>query len=509
MNKLITPIVAFMLSFAFALPALSQQETVFSKNGAIHNQVIQAWNSHFRNYYANEIQKRLFGEGDVYVLYDVQIGGLQAFVEMTRRCKDLRQTAEIADLLTPVFSALKPVPGSNNSSGWICSGGNICTAYGFLGTEVPLCSVQFLGLTGALATSITENIPARQQTTALKTFVTTTFNTMAIQLDRWLTDGYFASVNKRLLVTAAPVKDKNSGYYFTDKDLWHLTVLSDLAELHQSGLQPASPDGKKAFESLRHKKDNIKKIFDLFVARSFLTPSANGARAEIDKGFWKYHFDNRYAGYADTLSPVGWEKDTSGTWTMKTLVPWQEAYLATDAGWDISHARRLVPAFETFTRNRENIKKVWGASFDPATLCAAYANQIVEKLWNGNIHYPLFSNLWSGDNGWYRVAYASQTGRQFAGYPPYGLTSSIPDGGYVVWGGLHPTLNNIFRTIFNLSQTDEARAASFIKQYYPGLAGSRSDPTLKKSITRFCFLSDLVGLPLANTGKRDMQIKRK
>ncbi|MCF3108765.1 hypothetical protein LL912_08240 [Niabella sp. CC-SYL272] len=502
MNKLVRFPVAFMLLFTLTGPVLSQEKTDFSKNGAVHDQVIHAWNHYFRDHYAAELQKRLFEQEDVYVLYDVQIGGLQAFTEMTRRCKDLRQIAELADLLSPVFSVLKPIPGSNNSTGWICSGGNICTAYGLLGKEVPLCSVQFLGLLGALATSISENIPPDQQTVALRTFVKNTFNTMAVQLDRWLTVDYFSSVQKRLQATVADVKDKNSGYYFTDRDLWYLTVLSDLSELQQSGVQAASADGKNAFEALLNKKGNIKKIFDLFVARSFLTQSPNGIRAEIDKGFWKYHFDNRYAGYTGTQSPVSWEKEGNGEWKMRSLVQWNSSYLVQDAGWDISHSRRLVPAFETFIRNRENIKRVWGAAFDPVVLCKAYANQIVEKLWNGNTRYPLFSNLWSGDNGWYRVAYASQTGRQFAGYPPYGLSSSIPDGGYAVWGAIQPTLHTIFRTIFQLSQSDDTGAKSFMAQYYPQLSGNRSD-IIKRSTNHFAFLSDLVELPLKSADKQE------
>lgn len=263
-------------------------------------------------------------------------------------------------------------------------------------------------------------------------------------------------------------------------------------------------DGKKAFEELQNKKEGIKKIFDLFLARTFLTKTSEGMRAEVDKGFWRYHFDNRYADYADSISPVGWEKESNGEWKMKTQVKWDSAYLAYDAGWDISHARRLVPALETLVRNRENIKKVWGydnPAFDPIALCEAYANQIVEKIWNGNMDYPLFSNFWSGDNGWYRVAYANQTGGQFAGYPPYGLTTSIPDGGYPVWGTFNPTLNTIFRNIFELSQADDPKATSFMSQYYQGLFGNRSNDTSIKSIQSLSFLSDLVELPFDNLNK--------
>lgn len=189
---------------------------------------------------------------------------------------------------------------------------------------------------------------------------------------------------------------------------------------------------------------------------------------------------------------------------MDTKVKWDSAYIARDAGWDISHSRRLVPAFETFKRNRENIKEVWGydnPAFDPIALCQAYANQVVEKIWNGNMASPLFSNFWSGDNGWYRVAYANQTGRQFVGYPPYGMNTSMPKGGYPVWGAFNPTLRNIFRNIFELSQSDDSMAKSFISQYYQGLLLNSSNTTSIKSIQSLSFLSDLVELPFANLDK--------
>lgn len=494
-KKIIFPLVIIALSFIFIQPASSQKNIDFSKNGEIHDQVIHSWNTYYRDYFSSEIQKRLFEKGDIYVLYDVQIQGLQSFVEMTRRCKDRKQIAELVDLLSPVFSALKPVSATDPSTGWVCTGGNICTAYGLLGKEVPLCSVQFLGLLGALATNITENIPTHQQSPAEKAFLANTFNTTTVQLGRWLTPEYFASVNRRLHMTSADVKDKSSRNFFTDRDLWFLTVLSDLSELHQAGVQPAAIDGKHAFNDLKNKKEGIRTIFDLFLARTFVTKSSRGPRAEIDKGFWKFHFDNRFARYTGPESPVSWNQDGDGKWKMNTEVKWDSTYISNVVAWDISHARRLVPAFETFARNRENIKTVWGydnAAFDPVALRQAYANQIIEKIWNGDINYPLFSNFWSGDNGWYRVAYVHQTGRRFAGYPPYGLNISMPKGGYPVWGTFNPTLRTIFRNIFELSRSNDPAAKSFMSQHYKGLDGSNSDSTSIKPIQSLSFLSDLV-----------------
>ncbi|MES3016504.1 MAG: hypothetical protein V4721_01945 [Bacteroidota bacterium] len=488
------------LSFIILHPALSQQKFDFSKKGDIHKQVIYSWDAYYRNYFAGEIKKRLFDNGDVYILYDAQIQGLQSFVEMTRRCKDTKQMGELVDMLSPVFSQLKPI-APDNSTGWICTGGPNCTAYNLIGKEVPLCSVQFLGLLGALATNITENIPLRKQTPAEQAFVRNTFNTIAVQLDRWFTPNYFRSVDNRLPRTAADMKDANLGHYFSDRDLWFLTVLSDLSELHQAGVQPAAEDGKKAFADLQNQKPGISKIFDLFVARSYLTQSLSGLRAEIDKGFWKNHYDNRYAKYAGPLSPVTWEQEGAG-WKMITRVPLDSNYLSDDVSWDISHARRLVPALETFVRNRENIKKVWGynnPAFDPLALRQAYANQISDKIWNGDTQYPLFTNFWSGDNGWYRVAYANQTGRRMEGYTPYGMNTSMPLGGYPVWGSFHPALRTVFRSIFELSQSNDPAAKSFITQYYQEVFTNKLKDKTVKPVGNLAFLSDLVELPAVKT----------
>ncbi len=496
-KSLIFPLAFIALSFIFIQPVSSQEKFDFSKKGNIHDEVIYSWDVYYRDYFASEIKKRLFDDGDVYILYDAQIQGLQSFVEMTRRCKDTKQIGELVDLLSPVFSQLKPI-APDNSAGWICTGGKICTAYGLLGKEVPLCSVQFLGLMGALATNITENIPLRKQTVAEKAFVGNTFNTIAVQLDRWFTPNYFKSLDNRLPRTAADMKNASSGHYFSDRDLWFLTVLSDLSELHQAGLQPAAGEGKKAFADLQNQKEGIGKIFDLFLARSYITASVNGNRAEIDKGFWKNHFDNRYAKYTGPESPVTWEQESGGEWKMITRVKWDSTYLSDDVSWDISHARRLVPAFETFVRNRENIKKVWGytnPAFDPAALRQAYANQITQKIWNGNTMYPLFTNFWSGDNGWYRVAYAHQTGRRMEGYPPYNMNTSMPLGGYPVWGAFNPSLRAVFKNIFELSQSNDPDAKTFISQYYKEVFSNRSNNTSIKPVQSLSFLSDLVELP--------------
>ncbi len=320
---------------------------------------------------------------------------------------------------------------------------------------------------------------------------------MAVQVNRWFTEPYFASVERRHSITPADFKNGRAGFYFSDKDLWCLAILSDLSELHLSGIKPAAKDGKTAFEDLLSKKTGIQKTFELFVIRTFLTPSPKGATASLDQGFMKHHFDHRYANYTGDKIPVSWEENSDGKWEMKTHVEWDSTYLVDDISWDISHARRLVPAFETFARNRENIRKVWGYSdpaFDPVALRRAFANQLVEKVWNRDVKYPLFSNFWSGANGWYRVAYAHQSGRRFSGYPPFGLTSSIPEGGYAVWGAFDPTLSTIFRRFYEMSQAEDAATKAFVAEHYQKLFDNPAGHSSGKSVISLSFLADMVEL---------------
>lgn len=469
---------------------VARNPTDFAKGGKVHRKALELWDSHYRDYWTKQIQQRLIEQGDVYVLYDVQIGGLQSFVEMNRRCGDAQVLREVAAILSPTFAQLRPIAGENSTNGWVCTGGTICPAYNLMDKEVPLCSSQFLGLLGAVATAMTEAIPAHQLTETDKNFLAQTYNTIAVHLNRWFDRSYFSSVSRRAAISQEDIKDGSSRFFFTDRDLWYLTALSDFSDLHQKGVRASGEDGKTAFAELLQKKEGIGKAFDLFLTRLSLTPTASGPAADLDKGYWRLFFDNRYALYTGDQKPVIWVKKADGNFEMETQVPWDSSYLSKDAGWDISHARRLVPALEAFARNGENIRELWGydrEEFDTPAIRKAFANQMVEKIWNKDLEYPLFTNYWSGDNGWYRVAYAAHTGRQFSGYPPYGLSNSIPEGGYPIWSTAHPTLGAIFRRLYELANSEDPEAQEFMSKHYSALilTGNRRTPG-------FSFLSDLV-----------------
>ena len=112
--------------------------------------------------------------------------------------------------------------------------------------------------------------------------------------------------------------------------------------------------------------------------------------------------------------------------------------------------------------------------------------------------YPLFTNFWSGDNGWYRVAYAHQTGRRMEGYTPFGMNDSMPLGGYPVWGSFHPALRTVFNNLYELSRSDNPEAKSFISKYYNSVFVNRAKGSVKP-VQSLSFLSDLVELSVAKT----------
>jgi hypothetical protein len=478
-----------------AVPGLAPPD--FSCSGEVHAEAIDLWEHSVRHYLRNKITNGLNKKGDVYVLYNTQVY-LQSFVEMTRRCKDRPQIAEVVDVLSPTFDSLRPLSNAPNTRGWICSGGHTCTASNhLLGKEVQLCSAQFLGLLGAVATSIAEIVPSNQRTAAEKIFLVDAATAMATQVNNWLSSTYFKWVETRSRMTPASAKDGKSAYFFTDKDLWIMTTLSDLAELDQRGIELGGTY-KRALKSLQAKHHKIADIFDLFLKRTTIVSAPNGDRAEIDRGYWRNYADSRYAAYDSALSPVQCRKNTLGVMQKTLRVKSKAAYIDPHLGWDLSHARRLVPALDTFVRNRTNLATTFSyhnASFDPLKLQQAYANQIVDKIWNKDSQYPLFSNFWDGSNGWYRAGYENGTGQCRPGDAPYGLAWSFPTGSYPEWGAFNSAIRSLSKQLYTLFNSNDPKAETFVEKHYamlesppyPDSSGRRS-----YSVWTLTFFSSLV-----------------
>lgn len=478
------------------LAGSSSVQTDFSCSGPVHKQALNLWEQTARPYFSTQISNSLNKMGDVYVLYNTQ-EEMQSFVEMTRRCKDTQQVDELAATLNPAFASLHPLPDGTAVEGWICTGGGTCTrANKLLGTEVQLCSAQFLGLLGAVATDIVETVPASKRTENEKSFLVNATSAMAAQVNHWFTPAYFATVAKRMQMTPADAKDGSSAYFFEDRDLWFMTTLSDLSELHEAGVQMNSA-GTQAFHELQSKSPQIATLFNLFLERTAVAQTTSGPLADIDRGFERNYVDHKYAAYSGAASPVQCQKNGYGKMVKMQRVQAAATYIDPNVGWDISHARRLVPALDTFVRNKTNIAKVFNytnARFDPLQFQHAFANQVVEKIWNKDSDQPLFGNYWDGSNGWYRSGYDNGTGSCVEGSPPFSLTWSFPTGGYPKWGAFNSTIKKLGIQLYQLLNTNSPNSNSFVNKYYFQVVKNGKVTTPIQNVWLLSFVSSIVGI---------------
>eukprot|EP01106_Pelomyxa_sp_JSP_P007837 TRINITY_DN2267_c0_g1_i2.p1 TRINITY_DN2267_c0_g1~~TRINITY_DN2267_c0_g1_i2.p1 ORF type:complete len:476 (-),score=46.98 TRINITY_DN2267_c0_g1_i2:55-1482(-) len=149
----------------------------------------------------------------------------------------------------------------------------------------------------------------------------------------------------------------------------------------------------------------------------------------FDLGVWDNYFDYMYSNYTGLL-PDGENPADAG-------IPPQPG---TNVGWDISHARRFCHFFFTFDECRDYLL----SSF-PNEILVGLTNQVIYRVFNKNFTFPLFTNFMDGTNGWYRVNY---NGRPHFGYPPYGLTTSYPTGGYGFWAMYNQHTSEVMQSLW-------------------------------------------------------------
>jgi hypothetical protein len=421
MRSSTTPFVAsgiFLLSLAAtagAAPKGAAPNVDLSCTGGVHAEAVKLWENSLKSYYTKQIGTGLGQNKDTYVLYNAQTY-LGSFARMTGRCKDGKELAGLVDVFMPALQDQEPIPGSE-SKGWICRGGNICNDKNhLLGKEVPLNSAQFLGLLATISNAIIESTPATDRSNTEKAFIAQTSTAIANHLDRWLTPAYLRSIQNRK--TALP-RDSAKGDIFTDKDLWNITLLADLSALHGNISDDA---GKRAFTRLQARDAQISQLIDLFLARISLQDDGAGhaKRAEIDRGYWTNNKDSKFAAYKGTTAPASGVAKKGPA--MASLLAADQPVTDPNVGWDISHARRLVPAMAALGKNVENLHQVFGyanSQLQPEAMTTAFSQQITDKIWNKDSQFPLFANFWDGGNGWYRVNYDNGTGSK-NGTGPFG-----------------------------------------------------------------------------------------
>ena len=165
-----------------------------------------------------------------------------------------------------------------------------------------------------------------------------------------------------------------------------------------------------------------------------------------------------------------------------------------NVGWDISHARRLAPLFDAVNRvgNQALLKYDIDSEVLPDRgLQAGYANQLVKVICNQDIENPLYSNCWSGPNGWYRVAYDPGNGSCRLGNPPFGLSSAFAQGGFITWSSHSQVVASLGESLYKIASSQLPSNQVWLQKYCPGLA-SLSKASHVNRLSEIQLLSSLV-----------------
>lgn len=162
----------------------------------------------------------------------------------------------------------------------------------------------------------------------------------------------------------------------------------------------------------------------------------------FDSGSWDEHSDYAYTAYTDDSFPTEGDKKHNK-----------------NMGWDISHGRRFIFAFENLYKN----KKVLGYTFPSTEVMVKLSNQFIYGVFNKDFKYPLFSNFMDGSDGWYRVNWNKREG---FGYPPSILSSSILSGGYGMYQHYNSKVNLVMKSLYNMLNSPDDDIRDFVVKNY-------------------------------------------
>lgn len=468
----------------------------FRCGGQVEEQVWSMWDKEVQRLLDRDlVESRLKGQGDVYALYNFQSIAHNA-VAMARRCGRSSRLLEVAQLINKAYEALSPGNLLSPGRRWVCRGGLVCNdANRLLNKEVMLNSVQFLGLAASVANALATS--GKPLSATEKRFIKETAEVVVEHLWRWSDDDSIDDLSKSAQASPADVTSKSTPFLFTDKPLWLIAIYGELAGIIQSSDRHGATVPRREMQRLRRHISVLGRFFLARISIRTVRDSRLGKIdvADIDRGYWRLHPDNAYAGYEGEEKPVtcvSQKQRTSGA-APQFNVPLSSVVQRKDTGWDLSHARRLVHALDALSRNRQAMQSTFalGSKDLPSKeLFQGFANNLIAVVWNGDKDEPLFSNYWSGANGWYRVAYDNGTGNCREGYPPYGMSDSFASGGYATWARYRPEIGDLGKKIYWLINGADGERSAFIAKYYSSL-GSGANKNIN-SLAKFAFFPTLV-----------------
>ncbi len=358
-------------------------------------------------------------KGNTYALYNMQI----YTNNLVRYCSFVNDYEILNDLIEINLLSYKYLIFDRDGfRKWIYTFTDDPELVSLINKEIELSSIQYLYLISKII-HIIASIDQNKRTSIMSDFVDK-FLPIIIKDHylRWLPN-YTTSLERKYL-KLFPQKFQNA---INDKELQLAGGIAEIlsANSKDNNLIPLTTNQKESMISFINLANRL--------LRSRLSESElvdfNGEKVKginFDLGMWDEYPDYSYSGYTGTSFPTLADKKS-----------------ATNVGWDISHARRLVHVFDSLYEYRN----LTNGDFPDESVMVGLTNQVVYGVFNKDFDKPLFTNYMDGTNGWYRVNYAN---RENFGYGPYALSNSIPTGGYGFWSRYNPDMNKILNSFWSM-----------------------------------------------------------
>ena len=400
---------------------------------------------------------------------------LAPVVEAAANCADVL----LLDRLASLFSLAPPSLGTDTDGRVIWSQN---------GAELRLVSAEFLMLAGRV-TEATLALPAWKRTPKMAAFVVQFLPILATHVDRWIRTARFGGADgctrPRVAVGhrdyVALLRSRSMGTelsYCNSVDDVDLLIMGISAQLLRSlQADPLVADATRLGLDRTVLTAYVRESAELVRSRLSATSLRGGTVTgyDFDPGVFRdLNDDSLWAGYTGDVFPLS---------PTALIVPQKKD---DRAGWDLSHARRLVTVLAAFRRTQA----ITGSTFPNDTEMIGFANQIAYGTMVGTAEWPAFSNYLSGLNGWYRVIYHGRVG---FGYGPSDIGNlAFLEGGYGFWGAWNPDLAALTSRMNTILGSSDKTAVEFrttkIGLYWDNFlrtGGLNTDPGTSWTMMRF------------------------
>jgi hypothetical protein len=249
-------------------------------------------------------------------------------------------------------------------------------------------------------------------------------------------------------------KYRNTPNYISDRDLWLIAGAAEIlgANANDPNVVPLTSTEKSQLQqAVQVAVQALQMNYRTYYPGTRNFQGTVVGSVSYFNGEYKNDPDYAYSGYTGQAFPTP-----------------SDAKVQQDASWDISHFYRIP----VFLRSLYDNRIATGVDFPSTRDVELLTNQLMYRVFKGDLNRPLFNNFFDGSNGWYRVGYH---GPSF-GYPPAELCDSrngnrpcLTDGAVQGWGlvaQFNPDLTELLHSLVKLAAREDLETRRFEDRYY-------------------------------------------